>query len=244
MIKKLLGKLIYKETYSEDTFVNFLNKNGVSVGKNTCFFDPRTTFIDVNRGNYIKIGANCKITSGVRIVAHDYSWSNLIDSNKVIYPSGGKHVEIGDNVFIGVNTTIIGPVKIGNNVIIGAGSLVCKDLPDNTVCAGNPARVIKSMDEYVKKAKETMLENLYDDVDVFIAKNHRFPSMTECGGGRYAVLFMDKTEENWQWYASTVSLKGVNLESARGAFMSTEKVFESYDEFRNGYEKSRKERGK
>lgn len=50
---------------------------------------------------------------------------------------------IGDNVSLGANVTIIGPVHIGNNVVVGAGSVVVKDVPDHAVVAGNPARVIK-----------------------------------------------------------------------------------------------------
>lgn len=50
---------------------------------------------------------------------------------------------IGNNVTIGVNVSIIGPVHIGNNVVIGAGSVVVKDVPDNCVIAGNPAKVIR-----------------------------------------------------------------------------------------------------
>ena len=56
---------------------------------------------------------------------------------------------IGDNVNLGVNVTIIGPVHIGNNVVVGAGSVIVKDVPDNCVVAGNPAKIIKyiSQDE-------------------------------------------------------------------------------------------------
>lgn len=50
---------------------------------------------------------------------------------------------IGDNVPLGANVTIIGPVHVGNNVTIGAGSVVVKDVPDNVVIVGNPARIIK-----------------------------------------------------------------------------------------------------
>lgn len=52
---------------------------------------------------------------------------------------------LGSNVSLGANVTIIGPVHIGNNVIVGAGSVVVKDVPDNCVVAGNPAKVIKYM---------------------------------------------------------------------------------------------------
>lgn len=50
---------------------------------------------------------------------------------------------IGDNVSLGANVTIIGPVHIGNNVTVGAGSVVVKDVPDNCIVAGNPARIIR-----------------------------------------------------------------------------------------------------
>lgn len=50
---------------------------------------------------------------------------------------------IGDNVSLGANVTIIGPVHVGNNVTIGAGSVVVKDIPDNAIVIGNPAKVIK-----------------------------------------------------------------------------------------------------
>ena len=50
---------------------------------------------------------------------------------------------IGDNVTLGANVCIIGDVKIGNNVTIGAGSVVVRDIPDNSVAAGNPARIVR-----------------------------------------------------------------------------------------------------
>lgn len=50
---------------------------------------------------------------------------------------------IGDNVSCGASVTIIGGINIGNNVIIGAGSVVVKDVPDNCIVAGNPAKIIK-----------------------------------------------------------------------------------------------------
>ena len=54
---------------------------------------------------------------------------------------------IGDNVDLGANVIIIGGVRVGNNVTIGAGSVVVKDVPDNCVVAGNPAKVIRKMTE-------------------------------------------------------------------------------------------------
>lgn len=77
--------------------------------------------------------------------------SSKVGENCTILPNvllGKKHpgecsIEIGDNCYIGTNVTILGPVKIGNNVIIGAGAVVVNDIPDNVVIGGIPAKVIK-----------------------------------------------------------------------------------------------------
>ena len=52
-------------------------------------------------------------------------------------------IEVGDNCYFGVGCTILGPVKIGNNVVVGAGAVVTKDIPDNCTVAGVPAKIIK-----------------------------------------------------------------------------------------------------
>ena len=61
--------------------------------------------------------------------------------------AAGVRPTIGNNVCLGCNVCIIGPVHIGNNVIVGAGSVVVKDVPNNCVVVGNPARVIKYINQ-------------------------------------------------------------------------------------------------
>ena len=82
---------------------------------------------------YMKIGANCTCLPMV-----------LFGKRTPDVPE--KNFEIGDNCYIGAGATILGPIKIGNNVTIAAGAVVTKDLPDNCVAAGVPAQVVKNKD--------------------------------------------------------------------------------------------------
>lgn len=115
-------------------------------------FDPQTTIIDETRPWMIEIGNDVQITSGVTLLTHGYDWSVLKGVYGEVLGSSGV-LKIGNNVFIGMHSTILKGVTIGNNVIIGANSLVNKDIPDNCVAAGNPCRVIMSLEEYYKKGK-------------------------------------------------------------------------------------------
>ena len=73
--------------------------------------------------------------------------TSIRNSNQDRLHAKRKHVNIGDNVFIGAHTTILKGVTIGNNVIIGACSVITKDIPENEIWAGNPANFIKLNDD-------------------------------------------------------------------------------------------------
>ena len=88
----------------------------------------------------VTIGNNTWIGPGVGIyaVAHPMEAAGRMDRLGIAKP-----ITIGDNVWVGGNSTIVMGVTIGNNVIIGAGSVVTHDIPDNAVAVGNPAKVIR-----------------------------------------------------------------------------------------------------
>ena len=79
------------------------------------------------------------------------TYSNILTNDKNVLNNEilkfAKDIEIGDGSWIGGATTINPGVKIGKNVVIGSGSVVTKDIPDNTIAVGNPCRVIKTIDK-------------------------------------------------------------------------------------------------
>lgn len=134
---------------------NHLIKQGMIVGKN--FSREGGCRIDASYPYLIEIGDDVTISTNVTILTHDASLRNFLGVVKL-----GK-VKIGNQVFIGAKSTILPNVTIGNNVVIGAGSVVTKNIPDNCVCAGNPARILCSLDDYISRfAKKINNENLLD----------------------------------------------------------------------------------
>jgi len=93
----------------------------------------------------VRVGDNCLIAPNVGIYTAGHNL-NPMDRHKTGF---GKPITIGSNVWIGGYSVILGGIKVGNNSIIGAGSVVTKDVPSNTVYAGNPAKKIKDTNELV-----------------------------------------------------------------------------------------------
>ncbi len=108
-----------------------------------CYIDPTHCFL-------IEIGNNVTLSIRVTLMAHDASTKKSLGYTKI-----GK-IHIGDNVFIGANATILPGVCIGNCSVIGANSVVTKSVPENTVVAGNPAKVVCSLSEFQEKNRSIM----------------------------------------------------------------------------------------
>jgi maltose O-acetyltransferase len=103
------------------------------------YINLNCTILDVNKviiGNDVLIGPSVEIYTA----AHPMGWEER--ATRIEY---GKPVTIGNNVWIGGNTTICPGVKIGDRTVIGAGSVVTKDIPDDVLAVGNPARVIRHL---------------------------------------------------------------------------------------------------
>ena len=101
----------------------------------------------------IRLGSNINISTGVRFVTHDaiHMVYNTLHAGEKNIPEMAQCIEIGNNVFIGVNCTILGNVKIGDNIIVSANSLVNKDLPSGGIYGGVPAKKIGDFDSFWDK---------------------------------------------------------------------------------------------
>ena len=135
---------------SAEEWAAFLrNHGGFHAIGNDCFILPDTVFTDPA---YTSIGTNVRI-AGAWISGHDGSINMLSKAYGEKLDAVGP-VVIKDDVFIGRGATILPGVTIGPRVIVGAGAVVSKDVPPNSVVAGNPARFVRTLDEHVARIRQ------------------------------------------------------------------------------------------
>ncbi len=163
-IRTLAKRIVDGPKASSQAYVAYLRSLGMQIGDNTVIYSPKHCVIDTTRPWMIEMGNNVSITEGVTILTHGYDWSVLKGKYGDVLGSAGR-VKIGDNVFVGMNTTILKGVTIGSNVIIGASSLINKDVPDKCVVAGNPQRVVCDIDSYLEKRREAQVAEAADLYD-------------------------------------------------------------------------------
>ena len=154
MIKYYIDRIkYYLARRKSSSFVKFLQSKGVSIGKGTVILHPRTVTIDYSRPSLLSIGENVRLNKDITIQTHDFASMVFVNRDCEFIPSFAP-ICIGNNVYFGQKCTVLKGVTIGDNCIIGFGSVVTKDIPSNSVAVGQPAKVICSLDDYLAKRKE------------------------------------------------------------------------------------------
>lgn len=146
-------KVRIKNRLFPKTELEILKDRGLVYGKNFNFFNSH---IDYGHCWLVEIGDDVTISNST-ILAHDASMKLYTGKSKV-----GK-VKIGNRVFIGFNSIILCNVTIGDDVIIGAGTVVNKDIQSNSIVAGNPCRIIGKTSDFIIKHKMYLnMKNVYN----------------------------------------------------------------------------------
>ena len=145
-------------------YVKFLKKNGMNIIGTPLYLSSSISFDGSDYG-LITLEEGCSISKGVTILTHDFSRNTVykglnLENESILDTENKKNglldlrpVRIGSHSFIGANVFILPGTTIGNNVIIGAGSVVRGVIPDNSIVIGNPAQVIKKTSDWLIKQK-------------------------------------------------------------------------------------------
>lgn len=158
LIYRLIASLILKILDGRVSFYMrlqtvYLRSLGVEIAQRPLYICADAKF-DSSDFSLISIGKNVVISSEVRILTHDYSVNKALELSDFKVGAEVRKlapVILEENCFIGMRSLILPGVTIGKNSIIGAGSIVTKSIPKNVVAAGNPARVISTLEEYIKQ---------------------------------------------------------------------------------------------
>jgi len=140
-----LSRIKDLKKYNNFTVAEYFRKQGVQIGEG-CMIVPRSMGTEPY---LIKIGNNVAIAQGVKFETHDggaWIFRKEIPNIQVFGP-----IIIEDNCVIGQNAVLFPNIKIGKNSIVGAGSVVISDIPENTIAMGIPARPFGSVDRYREK---------------------------------------------------------------------------------------------
>lgn len=212
IIKRVIDKIKrLRRERSSEAYIKYLRSLGMKIGEGTYIVDTKDIVVDTSRPELIEIGNNVRLNKGTQILSHDWGSYLFINAYGDFIPAHDK-VTIGSNVWTGRNVTILRGVTIGSNVLIGNGAMVTKNIPDNSVAVGFPAKVIMSLDEYYEKrqkqyvaetircamaiyesGREPVVEDFYDDYPAFVdARNYKEYNFN------YSRQFPNKEQfENW-----------------------------------------------
>lgn len=232
-VTALIKRIVYKEKATSETYIDYLRKLGVSIGEDCTFYAPSQSPIDVQYPWMITIGNHVRITAGVKILTHDYSWSvlKLMPGHEGEILGACGHVKIGDNVFIGRGTIITRNVTIGDNVIIGAGSVVTKDCASNSVYAGNPARRITDLESFYQKRKAAQLQEAKEMARSYVERYGKKPQQ-EVFHEFFMLFCNDEMVRKNAAFGQKIKLCD-NAEQSLEYMASTPQMFNNYDEFLN-----------
>lgn len=153
-LKEKCREFLFNHLGNEGRAKHLYRLKGVRIGRGG------EVYKGVNFGSepyLITLGDHVRVTAGVQFTTHD---GGLWVTRNLGYGKDDDlfgRITVGNNVHIGLNAIVMPGVTIGSNVIIGCGAVVTRDIPDNSVAVGVPARVIETVDEYYEKHRHAVV---------------------------------------------------------------------------------------
>lgn len=159
-MSNIIKRFYYTKLCKDKTYIKYLELTGMIIGEE-CEISRNAKFS--SEPYLIEIGNHVRINDKVEFITHDGGMWVLRDAmagfgSKYKYADKFGKIKIGNNVHIGTGATIMPGVAIGDNCIIACNAVVTHDVESYTIVGGVPAKVIESLEEYVLKNSDSILE--------------------------------------------------------------------------------------
>ena len=167
-----------------------LQEMGMRIGRDVLL--PDSTWVDSSHCYLISIGDHCGFGDGCLLLAHDAQMDEYLDAARI------GRIIVHESSHIGARTIILPGVEIGPRTVVGAGSVVTHSLPPDTVCAGNPARVLCTLNEYLAKHDARLKAAArfpYDEYDIRVLTPERRDELTAACASGVAYIVGGRTAE-------------------------------------------------
>ena len=226
LVRKISNRLQNYIRLTSDEYIEQLRLGGAKIGNNVFFRYPEHTLIDMTRPSLIELGDNLDINDNFTILTHDFGTYVFRNLYHDFVNCSGK-VKIGSNIYFGRDVTILKGVTIGDNCIIGLGSVVSKDIPANSVAVGYPAKVVSTIEEYYKKRKSLCIDEAIEYANSIRDRFGREPEIIDFS--EEWNLFL--TKEEYKKNSKVKHMVDYRLKGWVNEFMEREREFEGFVEF-------------
>ena len=227
-IRDIRKFFLYNHRYSSEAYLEYLRKRGARIDKSVSIVMPETVFIDATAPYMLEMGKNVFIAGGVTILTHDACWMVMKAEDGGICGHVAP-VKIGNNVFIGMNTTILCNVRICDNVIISANSTVSSSLNQAGVYAGNPAKLVIPMEQYKEIREARQIQEAYQVARCYYSSFGKKPPQEIF----YDYFWIFSPRDIFalpERFLNQLKLCG-NYEETKALFLKSEPDFKNYDDF-------------
>lgn len=231
-IKKIIRKTLYPNTCSSEAYTAYLRKRHAKIGDNILFTNPEEKPVDDTCVELLEMGEGCFVSSKVTILLHDYSFALIRKTHNCLIPKIVK-TKIGNNVFLGRGCMVLMGAEIGDNCIIGAGSVVAGKYAPGSIVVGNPGRVIGTIDEYAKKLMSSLDKYAKDFYETY-SEIYKRP-LSEWEMDCYMVLWKTDDYNHRKKIFKELPVRGDDIDEVVRDLMNYESIYESYQDFLDSF---------